>query len=141
LNVSSKGEKMRIFWRVAVALVLVIALVGIGAYAYHMGLAQGLVQKLPVTSGQTVPAPYWQYGHPFFGFGFGPFACLIPLVLLFLFFGSMRALFWHGPMGMHSMHRRHWGWRDDNGKDVPPFFEEWHRRAHAKPDEDQPAGK
>jgi hypothetical protein len=64
-------------------------------------------------------------------------AGLIPLFLLFLVFGSMRALLWHGPMGWrHQMHHGHWGWRDENGKDVPPFFEEWHRRAHGEPQDE-----
>ena len=42
-----------------------------------------------------------------------------------------------GPMGMGHMHRRHWDGRDENGRDVPPFFAEWHRRAHAAPSEEK----
>ncbi len=126
---------MRIFWKVLIVLVLVAAILGIGVYAYNLGMTQGLAQKLQVTAGQAVPVPYMHYGRGFFGFGFGLLGCLIPLFLLFLVFGSLRALFWHGPMGWRHMHRRHWGWRDENGKDVdvPPFFAEWHRRAHGEP--------
>jgi hypothetical protein len=140
---------MRILWRVLAALVLIAAILGIGVYAYNIGIAQGLTQKLPVAqTGGPVQMPYMYYGHPFFGFGFGLLGCLVPLFLFFLVFGSLRALFWHGPMGwgrMH-MHRRHWGWRDENDKDdkddkdIPPFFAEWHRRAHGQP-EDKPAEK
>ena len=124
---------MRILWRVLAALVLVAAILGIGVYAYNLGMAQGLAQKLPVAAGQSVQVPYMHFGHPFLGFGFGLLGCLVPLFLLFLVCGSMRALLWHGPMGMGHMHRRHWGWRDENSKDVPPFFAEWHRRAHGEP--------
>jgi hypothetical protein len=131
---------MRILWRVLVALVLVAAIVGIGVYAYNVGIAQGLAQKLPVQTGGPVQMPYLYYGHPFFGFGFGLLGCLVPLFLFFLVFGSLRALFWHGPMGWRHMNRRHWDWRDENGKGVPPFFAEWHRRAHGEP-EDEPVQK
>jgi hypothetical protein len=125
---------MRILWRVVVALVLVAAIVGIGVYGYNLGMTQGLAQKVPLPVGESVPVPYLHYGLPFFGFGFGPFACLIPLFLMFLVFASLRALFWHGPMGWRHMHSRRWGWHDENDKDVPPFFAEWHRRAHTEPE-------
>ena len=134
---------MRIFWRIVVVLVLIAAILGIGAYAYNIGIARGLAQNATVPAGGSVPVPYMHYWPPFFGFGygFGFLGCLIPLFLLFLVFGSVRALFWHGPMGWRRhMHRGSWGWRDENGKDVPPFFEEWHRRAHGEP-EDETAKK
>jgi hypothetical protein len=132
---------MRIFWRILAALVLIAAVVGVGAYAYSLGITQGLAQKVPVTTGGTAPVPYFYPMHPFFGFGWGPLGCLVPFFLLCLIFGSVRALFWHGPMGWrhHMMHRSHWG-RDENDKDFPPFFAEWHRRAHGEP-EDKPAEK
>ncbi|MGB8213049.1 MAG: hypothetical protein WCE68_05770 [Anaerolineales bacterium] len=131
---------MRILWRVLVALVLVAAIIGIGVYAYNIGMAQGLAQKVQIPAGTSIQMPYLYYGHPFLGFGFGLFSCLIPLFLLFLVFGSLRAMFWHGPMGMGHMHRRHMGWQGENGKDVPPFFAEWHRRAHDQ-SEEEPAKK
>lgn len=131
---------MRIFWRILVALVLIAAVIGVGVYAYSLGMTQGLAQKVPVTTGGTIPMPNFYPWHPFFGFGWGPLGCLVPLFLLFLIFGSVRALFWHGPMGWRHMHRRHWGWHDENDKndkDFPPFFAEWHRRAHTVPDWDK----
>jgi hypothetical protein len=136
---------MRIFWRVAVVLVLIAAIAGLGAYAYSLGVAHGAVQNVtPPTTGSTT-MPYGYYWPPYFGMwhGFGFLGCLIPLFLLFLVFGSMRMLFWGGPMGWrrHMMHR-HWGrWQGEEGKGVPPFFEEWHRRAHGEPPSDQPSEK
>jgi hypothetical protein len=131
---------MRILWRVLVGLVLVAAIIGIGLYAYNIGIAQGLAQKVPVPAVGPAQIPYLGYGYPFFGFGFGFLGCLVPLFLFFLVFGSMRALFWHGPIAWRHMQGRRWGWHDQNDKDIPPFFEEWHRRAHGNP-EDKPAEK
>jgi hypothetical protein len=126
---------MRILWRVLAAVVLIGAIIGIGVFAYNIGVGQGLAQKIPIPTGQPAQIPYFYYGHPF-GFGFGFLGCLVPLFLLFLVFGSMRALFWHGPMmGWRHMHGRRWGWHDPEDKGVPPFFEEWHRRAHGNPEE------
>ena len=127
---------MRIFFRILAALVLIAAVVGVGAYAYSLGMTQGLAQKVAPATAATAPVPYFYPMHPFFGFGWGFLGCLVPFFLLFLIFGSIRALFWHGPMGRH-MYRRHWGGHDENGKDVPPFFTEWHRRAHTVPDWDK----
>jgi hypothetical protein len=126
---------MRILWRVLVVIVLIAAILGIGVYAYNVGIAQGLAQKVQVQTAPPAQMPYMYYGHPFPGFGFGLLGCLIPLFLLFLVFGSLRFLFWRGPMGMGHMHHRRWNWQDENSKDVPPFFAEWHRRAHAQPDQ------
>jgi len=132
---------MRIFWRILAAVVLIAAVVGIGFYAYGLGMNQGLAQKVATTTTAPVPAPYMYPWHPFFGFGWwSPFACLIPLFLLFLVLGSFRAVIGHGPMGWnhHHMHGR-WGWHDEEGKDVPPFFAEWHRRAHGESEEEKKA--
>ena len=128
---------MRILWRVLVVIVLIAAILGIGVYAYNIGMAQGLAQKVQAPAVGSVPMPYLYYGHPFPGFSFGLLGCLVPLFLLFLIFGSLRLLFWHGSMGLGHMHRRHRDWRNDNGKDVPPFFAEWHRRAHAGPEQEK----
>ncbi len=128
---------MRIFWRVLAAVVLIVAVIGIGVYGYNLGILQGLAQNVqvqPVAPGQM---PYLPFGHPYPGFGFGFLGCLIPLFLLFLVFGSMRALFWLGPMGWRRMHPAHWNWREENGKGVPPFFDEWHQHAHAAQAEEE----
>jgi hypothetical protein len=128
---------MRILWRVLVVVVLIAAILGIGVYAYNIGMAQGLAQKVQAPQVGSVPLPHMVYGHPFFGFGFGLIGCLVPLFLLFLVFGSLRFLFWRGPMGWGHMHGRHGNWHDENGRNVPPFFAEWHRRAHAAPAEEK----
>ncbi|HVM71268.1 MAG TPA: hypothetical protein VMT91_05880 [Anaerolineales bacterium] len=128
---------MRIFWRIFAAIVLIVAVLGIGLYAYNVGVAQGLAQKVQVPALSPAQVPYLYNWHPFVGFGFGLLGCLIPLFLLFVAFGCLRMLFWHGPMGWGRMHHRRWDWRDENGKDVPPFFAEWHRRAHAGPEEEK----
>jgi hypothetical protein len=128
---------MRILWRVLVVLVLIAAILGIGVYAYNIGMAQGLAQKVQTSTVGSVPMPYLYYGHLSPGFGFGLLGCLVPLFLMFLIFGSLRFLFWRGPMGWGHMHHRRWNWQDENGKDVPPFFAERHRRAHAGPEQEK----
>jgi hypothetical protein len=86
-----------------------------------------------------VPAPYYYPYWPHFGLGFGFLSCIIPFFLLFLILGSVRALFWHGPMGWRRhMHHGPWRWNEEGGKDVPPFFEEWHKRAHGETPTDEP---
>ncbi len=128
---------MRIFWRIVVVLVVIAAILGIGFYAYNLGVAQTMAQKVPAPSTGTVPA-YPYYWPPYFGVwhGFGFLGCLVPLFLLFLVFGGLRFIFWRGPWGWrrHMMHR-YWAEHPGEGedKDVPPFFEEWHRRAHGEP--------
>ncbi len=131
---------MRIFWRILVALVLIAAVAGIGFYAYNAGLAHAGTQ-ITQPDGSGAVRPYFYSWHPFAWFGWGPFGCLIPLFLLFVVFGSVRALFWPRPWGWHHMHRKWWRehW-DEEGRDVPPFFDEWHRRAHEHP-KDEPDKK
>ena len=132
---------MRILWRVIVALVLIAAIAGLGYYAYQAGIANGLAQQVQPQGGQAQPVPYPYYWHPFFGFGpgFGFLGCLIPLFLLFLVFGSLRMLLWSGHWGWRRhWHHGPWGYRDGEGRGVPPFFEEWHKRAHGETPPDEP---
>jgi hypothetical protein len=124
------GRRYR--WVFGVFVVVLVALVGV--YAYNAGVAQGLLEsgKLGTASGAAPPVMGW-YPHPW-GFGFFPFfPFLFILFSVFLF----RGLFWR---------RRYWhrGFRPHYGIDgVPPAFEEWHRRAHARQeggsDEHRPA--
>ena len=121
--------------RIIAALVLVAAVAGMAFFAYQAGVTQGSPVTIEAPSGESVPAPYPYpyYGMPFYrpwGWGFGCFGILIPLLLFFLLFKAFRVLFWgprwgwgyhHGPYGR--------GW----GGDVPPMFEEWHTRAHNNP--------
>ncbi len=119
--------------RILSALVLIAAVAGIAFFAYQAGFANGSPVTLEAPSGQSVPAPYPYpyYGMHFFrpwGFGFGCFGILIPLFLFFLAIHALRVLFW-GP--------RRWGrgygpWRHGYEGDVPPMFDEWHKRAHGE---------
>ncbi len=131
----------RRFWLPIVLVFVLIALFAcIGASAFNAGIAQGVAQSgrletPPQAPSQGVaPYPYpYPYRGPFFfrpfGWGFGLFGLLVPLFLLFLFFGLFRAIFWHRRWGRY-------GPRGDWGQGVPPAFEEWHRRAHEpKPQE------
>ena len=125
-----------VIFRVILTLVLVAVVAGIGVFAYNAGMAQGLAQKLPAAA-ITAPATgtfVYQYpgmmpfGGPFGMHAFGFLGCLVPFFLLFLFFGVMRALIWHGPhrwRGHHGMGR----WGEDG---ILPHLEELHQRMHDK---------
>jgi hypothetical protein len=113
------------FGGIVLALIAVVILAAIGTSIYRAGVAQGLAEagRLPAPGVGAVPYPYygpWYHGP--FGFGF-----LFPLLFFFLIFALFRGLFWG----------RHWGglngWVSSRGpwkSEVPPPFEEWHRRAH-----------
>jgi hypothetical protein len=126
----------RIVLGVLLALVLAAGAVSLGAYAYNIGVAQGLAQSAKLgdlpPGAEMTPYPY--YGGPFWypPFGFRFFGCFGPLLFLFLIFILFRGLWWggrwgHGPAWKHG----HWA------KGVPPIFEEWHRQAHSQ--EGEPA--
>ena len=125
----------RIVFGVLLALALVGGAIGIGAYAYDAGVAQGLAESGKLVAPEAGVMPYRYYGGPFFhprpfGFGFGFLGCLFPLLFFFLISGLLRGLFWRGPWGWgHGG-----GWRGGpgmRGKGAPPMFEEWHRQAHS----------
>jgi len=127
-----------IIFRIVLALVLIGAVAGLGAFAFNAGLARGLAMSVPPAVGEHFQPPYAFYGMPYgrhiMGFGgFGLLGCLVPLFLVFLFFLALRGLFWHGPRGWYGhMHHGPWGMagKGDWSKCVPPMFDEWHRRAH-----------
>jgi hypothetical protein len=125
-----------ITFRVFAGLVLLAAIVGIGFFAYNAGVAHGTVVNLPA-SGTTNTQPYPYFGHPwpFWGplpfFGFGCFGPLLALFLVFLAFGAFRRLLWGPRWGWHHMYRHHW-MGEEGEEGLPPFFGEWHRRAHGE---------
>jgi hypothetical protein len=126
-----------ILFKIIMALVLVAAILGLGAYAYRAGMAQGLAISAQPAAGETGQAtlPYFPmyYGMPFHMFGgFGFLSCLVPLFLLFLVFFAFRAMFWGGPRHWGAMHHGPWG-RGEAGQGPPSIFTEWHRQAHAQP--------
>jgi hypothetical protein len=106
------------WWLVAAGLLLAVA-VGVGAY--NMGISEGLAQSGAFAEAArhgTYPYPY-PYGwyRPWFGFGF-----FFPLFFLAFWFLIARA-FLGG--------RRGYGrWGGGGPGQPPPYFEEWHRRAH-----------
>jgi len=122
----------RIVLRVLLALVIVAGVVGAGIYVYNVGVAQGLAASgtLRVAVPETGTAPYPYFGGPFlyhrpFGFGFGVFGCLFPLLGLLLVLGLVRMILGHGRWGWrHGPHHGPWE------KGAPPMFEEWHRKMH-----------
>jgi hypothetical protein len=91
----------------------------VGFWAYNLGLAHGLAQQLPPPPAGVQP---WAYYRPW---GFGPFFPVFFLVFWFFVFRLL--LFRGGPW------RRAWGrYYDGRFSDVPPMFDEWHRRAHER---------
>ena len=119
----------RIAVRVLLAVILIVVVAGLGFYAYNIGLGQGLAESgkivAPDGAGPSAGAAPYAYGPWFRGpfFDFGIFSCFVPILFLFLFYGLLRAIFGHGPRGWG----RHYGpWN----REVPPAFEEWHRKAH-----------
>ncbi len=126
-----------IFIRILFAVILVAALVGIGAFIYNAGVSQGLAtgrsMSAPEGDGLVQPYFYPPYYRPW---GFGFFGLILPLLVVFLIFMLVRGLFFrswrhHGPWKGYES-REHWK------KGVPPMVEEWHRKMHAEPDEQTP---
>lgn len=111
---------------ITIVLVAILAIVGVGAY--NAGVAQGLAD-----SGRLAAPGVVAY-HPWYGFGFGLFGLLFPLLFLFLIFGAARAWFWHGRGHGYWSRGRTWG-------EAPPIFEEWHRRAHGEAPHTEPPAK
>jgi hypothetical protein len=119
---------MRTFLNLILALVIVGALLGAGAYVYNAGVAQGMAtsDKIIVPDGGVAPYPY-SYGPVYrpWGFGFGLFGLIFPLLFFFLIFGLIRGLFFRSWRGSGP-----WGQHRDWPHGVPPLAEEWHRKMH-----------
>ncbi|MCI0347236.1 MAG: hypothetical protein L0221_17630 [Chloroflexi bacterium] len=124
------------FARFAAAVVLVVVLGALGVSVYQAGFMAGAAAE-----GTTVVAPYaygwgWGIGHGFFGF-------LGTLLVIFLVFGLLRAIFWRGPRWERGGwgHGRHGHGHHGEGSEGPDGFkgspwetrarevhDEWHRR-------------
>ena len=108
------------------AFAAVVGSILVGVIAYDAGLARGAAEGA-VAAGGALPAYAYGWGwHRPWGFGFG-----FPL-LFFIFFWMViaRGLFWGGPW----RHRRWYYYEHD----VPPSFDDWHRRAHERMREPEP---
>jgi hypothetical protein len=123
-----------IVFRIIAGLVLLGALIGLSIFAYNAGVAHGMAANIQAPAGEAPAVSYPYYGMsyhmPYWGFpGFGFLYCLIPLFFVFLAFAALRGLFGFRRHGWHAMHHGY----GEPGKDVPPMFAEWHRRAHEQP--------
>jgi hypothetical protein len=127
-----EGEMYSRPWRIfLIGLLLLGAAAAAGYYGYQAGVARGVAEGVAAGAPPADLLPFPAYGHYYYPrpFGFGLLGCLVPLFFVFLFFGVLRGAFW----------RSHWGWgmgsghhgpHGMEGKEVPPMFREWHRRAH-----------
>jgi hypothetical protein len=113
---------------VAAALVGVLVALVVGVAAYNAGVSHGLAQQMVATG---TSAPYGYPGPRPWGFGFGFF---FPLLFSFLL---LRLVLWGG-FGHRRWHRGY-GYACGGPSDVPPAFDEWHRRAHERDAKDPAA--
>ncbi len=128
------------FMRAILVIVLLGALVALGAYVYNLGIAQGAAASLTegATEGQTLPAPYFYapYYRPWGG-GFGFFGLCFPFLAIFLIFAALRGLFFRRGWRSYGPHGRGWYGNGPGGRGpgweggIPPRVEEWHRKMHA----------
>jgi hypothetical protein len=150
-----RGRRRWIGGFVFVVLMLMAIGVGVGLVSYNIGVSQGLAigaqAAAPVEQGARVAMPYYgHYGwHPW-GFGFGGFGFFVPFLFFAFFFLMLRRLVWGAQWRHHGYGygygrgcgdgggRGRGGW--GHGRyDLPPGFEDWHRRAHDRMSGD-PAG-
>jgi len=138
------GEEMgrSIGFSIFVGLLLLALLAGVGYVAYQAGFAQGVASS---STGALAPAyvqPALVATTPFlypplpWAYGFGWLGCLVPFLLVLVFLGLMRLTFGFGG---------HRGWRrggyGPGMRGMPPFVEDWHRRAHGlDPQAKEPPG-
>ena len=129
---------------------LLLGLVAGGAFmAYNAGVAQGIAQAPEVAvaiekaaeDGAPISPMYshgYGYGYPHgytFGYRhhFNPFGAIcFSFLFLFLFFGAMRMIFFRRMRHGWGHHGHHGPWGKGWEGNVPPHFEEWHKRAHGE---------
>ena len=128
---------MRRGWVIALSVVAVLTVIGIGAGAYNAGVAAGLARD-GATEVVRV-GPRYGYGH---GFGFFPLGLIVfPLVVL----GTIalaRAAFWRGPRGGYAQPGP-WGpppWTSEGAAKLEDRWREWHHRQHERAGEGAPTG-
>ena len=106
----------RTFALVATVVLVLAAAAAIGIGAYNAGVAHGIAESGRAIAAAPSPGTPYVYAFRFFPF----------LFVLFFFF-ALRAIWWRG------YRRGPWrgGWHSDD-RGIPPAFNEWHRRAHAR---------
>ncbi|HNK63477.1 MAG TPA: hypothetical protein PLE14_05460 [Anaerolineales bacterium] len=146
-----------IFFRVLGLLLIVGLIAGAGAFGYKAGMMRG-IEQAPAVAAATEkaaedgqPVPPMMYGHGF-GYGnpygysfrphFNPFAAIcFSFLFLFVLFGAMKMVFFRGMRRAwgHHGHGHHGPWNKDWEGKVPPFFAEWHKRAHNEGESEKPS--
>jgi len=133
--------------RVIAALVLVGLLGAVGVSIYQAGFVAGAASE-----GTTVVAPYVGYGYGWgWGIGHGFFGFFGTLLVIFIIFGLLRAIFWRGPRwGRGGWGYGHHGYGYGKGEGFERFrgspwedrarevHDEWHRRESGSPDAGSP---
>ena len=104
--------------RVMFAVLVGLALVLVGGYAYNLGVVHGIAESSRVAEAPGASAPIVGFWPRPWGFGFGLFPFFL---LVFVWALIFRGLYWRGAWGCG------YGYRSPG---VPPAFDEWHRRAH-----------
>jgi hypothetical protein len=99
-----------------IGLVMVLMSIALGVVAYNAGVSHGLTMGASGAGG--VPAAAVYYARPW-GWGFFPFGILLWIfVFRFLFWGGRRRWHRYGPY--------------DGPYEGPGSFDDWHRRAHER---------
>ncbi|HEY7059792.1 MAG TPA: hypothetical protein VH458_24830 [Vicinamibacterales bacterium] len=107
---------------IMIAVLLGLALVMVGGYAYNLGVVQGIAESGRVAAAPGAAPVVRVWPHPW-GFGWFP---LFPLFFIFALLFLVRGLYWRGAWGCGYGYGYH-------AHGVPPAFDEWHRRAHEQP--------
>ncbi len=133
-------------------LLLVLGLIaGAGAFSFKAGMARGAMQAPEVAAaiekaaedGQAVPPMMYGHGYAPYGYGYGmrghghfgffPFGAICgSIFFLFFFFGFMKMMFFRRMRHGWGHHGHHGPWGKDSDGNVPPMFNEWHKRAHGE---------
>ena len=114
----------RLFRALAVSVLILAGAAAIGIGAYNAGVAQGIGESGRLIAAPSAATPYVYVWPRPWGFGFFPF---FPLFFILFWVFVLRGMFW----------RRGWRGRGYGYDGVPPAFDEWHRRAHAKADSEK----
>jgi hypothetical protein len=103
-------------------LMMVAVSIAVGVLAYQAGVSHGLAVTAPGAGGGA-PAVARYYWYPWFGFF--PFG-------IFIWIFVLRFLFWGGPRRRWYYRHGPWGGPYDGPYEDPRSFDDWHRRAHER---------